>query len=100
MHTVLSPRLLSKILTVLLAAAAAVSCSALSPDEHQTDQTPLDPGVRVRDCEGPATSLPAELAATLEPRSPAMTPDDQWADMARQVPGGFAVSCTTTAGRC
>ena len=43
----------------------------------------------MRDCEGPATSLPAELLAALEPRKD-YHPDHVWADIAERVPGGFA----------
>ena len=45
---------------------------------------------RVKDCDGPATSLPPNIAATLPPRTGSMVPDDQWADLASRVPGGFA----------
>lgn len=45
--------------------------------------------MRVRDCEGPATSLPADLVATLDPRK-AYHPDHVWAEIAERVPGGFA----------
>jgi hypothetical protein len=41
-------------------------------------------------CEGRATSLPPQLAATLPPVGSARTPDDRWAELARRVPGGFA----------
>jgi hypothetical protein len=41
-------------------------------------------------CEGPATSLPPQLAAALPPVGSARTPDDRWAELARRVPGGFA----------
>lgn len=44
----------------------------------------------LRNCDGPAASLPAKLAATLAPRTGMMRPDDQWADIAARVPGGFA----------
>ena len=46
--------------------------------------------VRVADCSCPATSLPDALAAALPPRTGQMHPDDQWADLAAVVPGGFA----------
>jgi hypothetical protein len=46
--------------------------------------------VLVRDCVGPATSVPAELAAAIPPRTGKMVPDDRWADLAATVPGGFA----------
>jgi hypothetical protein len=46
--------------------------------------------IRVADCVGPARSLDPAIAATLPPRSGLMRPDDQWADLALRVPGGFA----------
>lgn len=42
------------------------------------------------ECEGPAVSLPPAAAAALRPRTGAMVPDDRWADLALEVPGGFA----------
>lgn len=48
------------------------------------------PLVRVRDCEGPARSLSPIIAALLPRRDGGMQPDDQWADLAKEVPGGFA----------
>jgi hypothetical protein len=63
-------------------------------------RSPSDPGsasdlgpesaLRMNDCDGPATSLPPLIAATLPPRSGHMQPDDRWADLAAEVPGGFA----------
>ena len=92
MHTVRDPRSLSTTLAFLVlataGAATAVSCS--TPDESNPGSTLSEPAMRVRDCEGPATSLPAELAATLDPRPAPTTQDDQWARIAREVPGGFA----------
>ena len=46
--------------------------------------------VKVADCVGPASSLPDALAAALPPRTGNMQPDDQWADLAATIPGGFA----------
>src|SRR3954447_25875135 len=46
--------------------------------------------VTVSACVGPATSLPDSLAATLPVRDGRSMPDDQWADLAAVVPGGFA----------
>lgn len=92
MHTVRGPRSLSTTLAFLVLATAgaapAVSCS--TPDERNPEPGLSEPALRVRDCEGPATSLPAELAATLEPRPAPTTQDDHWANIAREVPGGFA----------
>lgn len=92
MHTVRNPRSLSTTLAFLVlataGAATAVSCSA--PDERDPEPGLSEPAMRVRDCEGPATSLPTELAATLEPRPAPTNQDDHWAHIAREVPGGFA----------
>ena len=46
--------------------------------------------VKIPDCTGPATSLDPNLAATLRRRDGSMSPDDDWADLARRTPGGFA----------
>ena len=43
----------------------------------------------VRDCKGPALSLPDSLRARLRPRT-GFWPDDYWADLAEKIPGGFA----------
>jgi hypothetical protein len=70
---------------VLIAVTAACSRSTAP------DPLPVDPLlVRVRDCSGPATSLDPALAAKLPPRDGRMSPDDEWADLAERVPGGFA----------
>jgi hypothetical protein len=57
-------------------------------------QLPIDAqyanDVHVRDCNGPALSLPSALRAQLAPRTDMMQPDDHWADLAEKVPGGFA----------
>ena len=42
------------------------------------------------ECDGPAVSPPPAAAAALPPRTGAMAPDDRWADLAREAPGGFA----------
>ncbi|HYO74299.1 MAG TPA: hypothetical protein VEU33_50320, partial [Archangium sp.] len=85
------PRSLSTTLVFLvLATAGAATAVSCTPDESNPGSGLSEPPMRVRDCEGPATSLPAELAATLEPRPAPTTPDDQWAHIAREVPGGFA----------
>jgi hypothetical protein len=71
--------------SVLLIAAAACSGST------EPGLPVLDPSlVRVRDCSGAATSLAPAIASTLPPRDGGMMPDDQWADLAERVPGGFA----------
>src|SRR5437867_5792352 len=76
-------RLYHSLLAVLLSAA----CS------EATQPRQLNPGVslmRVKDCNGPAKSLDPAIAATLPPRTGSMRPDDEWADLAQRVPGGFA----------
>lgn len=78
-----SVRLIQR-LVVLIAAAA---CSGST----EPDLFALNPSlVRVPDCSGPATSLNPAIASTLPPRDGRMMPDDQWADLAQRVPGGFA----------
>jgi hypothetical protein len=68
---------------VVFAAACAASTEPRGPQ--------LRPSlIRVADCDGPARSLDPAIAATLPPRSGLMRPDDQWADLALRVPGGFA----------
>lgn len=69
----------------VLAAGLLTLLTCRSPS-GVADLTP----VRVRDCDGPASSLPSAIAATLPPRTGNMMPDDQWADLAAEVPGGFA----------
>ena len=63
-----------------------LGCSGLTPP----DLSPLARAIRVADCNGPAVSLDPSLAASLPARDGNMRPDDQWADLANQVPGGFA----------
>jgi hypothetical protein len=46
--------------------------------------------VQVRDCDGPALSLPSGLRAQLPARTGIMMPDEHWADLAEKGPGGFA----------
>ena len=72
-------------LTAICAAAVILAACRQKPVS-----TPQGGVVRVRDCEGPARSLDPGLAAALPPRTGAMHPDDQWADLAARVPGGFA----------
>lgn len=67
--------------------AVATACSAVT----QPDKSTLKPTLtKVPDCIGPATSLSPAIAASLPPRTGNMRPDDNWADLAAQVPGGFA----------
>ncbi|MFL5577630.1 MAG: hypothetical protein ACJ79S_16870 [Gemmatimonadaceae bacterium] len=74
----------------LLLAAGGCSSSSTSPGDRDPNAAQLADVVRVRECAGPATNLPADLAAALPPRTGMMRPDDQWADLAAEVPGGFA----------
>lgn len=65
----------------------AVACSSAT----QPDNLTLNPSLaRVADCNGPATSLDPAIASTLPPRDGRMMPDDEWANLAERVPGGFA----------
>ena len=73
---------------ILLVIAACAACISLSTGNDAI--APARREIRVRDCEGPPTSLSPELKSTLAPRSGHMAPDDQWADIAERVPGGFA----------
>ena len=66
----------------------AVTACAASTEPRQPQLRPSL--TRVADCVGPARSLDPALAAALPPRSGLMRPDDQWADLALRVPGGFA----------
>jgi hypothetical protein len=67
--------------------AVATACSAVT----QPDKSTLKPAfTKIPDCNGPATSLSPAIAASLPPRTGNMMPDDKWADLAAQVPGGFA----------
>src|SRR5207237_57293 len=70
-------------LIVFVACPSPHSSSAIATQTSQPD-------VRIADCNGPATSLPSELRAALKPRTHRIDPDDSWAALARQVPGGFA----------
>lgn len=72
---------------VALTLLGAACSSATSPDAAPERAASVGPaGV----CEGPATSLPPQLAAALPAVGGARTPDDRWAELARRVPGGFA----------
>ena len=79
------PRFCLLKLPVLVLAATACAAST------EPRQPQLRPSlIRVADCDGPARSLDPAIAATLPPRDGWMRPDDQWADLALRVPGGFA----------
>src|SRR5438105_4462639 len=67
---------------------ACTSRRSGAPVPLDTRRTKTD--VRVADCEGPALSLASGIRSTLKPRTGRMNPDDHWADLAEQVPGGFA----------
>lgn len=70
--------------TLVLACSSSVGPSQLSVDPRYAND------VLVRDCKGPALSLPDQLRAQLHPRTGLMRPDDHWADLAESIPGGFA----------
>jgi hypothetical protein len=77
-----------RLLPKLTLIAVATACSAVTqPDKSPALKTAL---TKVPDCNGPATSLNPAIAASLPARSGNMMPDDKWADLAQQVPGGFA----------
>jgi hypothetical protein len=73
-------------ITVMIGVLAGGIAACSSP----ADPEPRLRMVRVRDCSGPATSLPAARAAALPLQGEIVTPDDRWAEIARRVPGGFA----------
>jgi hypothetical protein len=75
------------LLKVLVVVFVVAACAA-STEPRQPQLRPSL--IRVADCDGPATSLDPAIAATLPPRDGWMRPDDQWADLAQRVPGGFA----------
>lgn len=66
--------------------AVAAACSAVTQPDKSTLKRAF---TKVPDCNGPATSLNPAVAASLQPHT-YLLPDDKWADLARQVPGGFA----------
>jgi len=66
------------------------ACSAASPTSTPKNPPLASSELRVADCDGPPLSLPTNLRATLAPRTGQMVPDDHWADLAEQIPGGFA----------
>jgi hypothetical protein len=73
-----------------IALPAILMVSAACSEATRLSAPKLSPGLRVADCDGPATSLDPAIAATLRAREGTRTPDDRWADLARQAPGGFA----------
>lgn len=78
--------------SVGVAAALGIvwACSSGSPSVTAPKDIPRSNYVRVADCDGPPVSLPANFRALLGPRTGQMVPDDHWADLAEQIPGGFA----------
>src|SRR5262249_44146034 len=74
-----------RLIVGVMTALALVAC-------HAGSHAPpiAAPAIRLADCRGPARSLPDSLARRLPPRTGRMRPDDQWADLALTVPGGFA----------
>ena len=80
----------SLITAVLVCGGSACSDNGPSAENVVERAELVRRSTAVRNCEGPATSLSASLANKLPPRTGGMQPDDQWADLAEQVPGGFA----------
>jgi hypothetical protein len=86
-------RVMHRSLVNALVVCSASACSYPGPSArdvivNRTEN--LRRSTAVRNCEGPAISLSPSLAAALPPRTGGMQPDDQWADLAEHVPGGFA----------
>lgn len=80
------PRLILGCLTVLLV-ACSVETATTAPHPlpaHMAAETVI----RVNDCQGPATNPDPAVLATLPAFQP--TIDDDWARIARTIPGGFA----------
>src|SRR5438105_7701025 len=76
------------------------SCATVSkPSPATTDNARESSAIRVADCDSPARSLPAEFQSMLVPRRRPVDSDDHWADLARQVPGGFAGILYDRSGR-
>ena len=73
----------------------AAGCSSATEPGLFTD----DSDVRLDPCTGPATSLDPVYSAMLEWRGEPQTLTEQWADLARRVPGGFAGAMFDRAGR-
>lgn len=82
-----SARLSGVVTASALLAALSVSCS---PATGPTATDVSGRAARVRDCNGPALSLSAALAAELPPPGRIVTHDDDLAQLSRRAPGGFA----------
>lgn len=74
----------------LAAVFASLALAACGTHSAGTPAVPQPAAVHLAQCSGPATSLPDSLARQLPRRTGRMMPDDQWADLANAVPGGFA----------
>ena len=72
------------------AAIAVIALAGCRPSDTTIAPTPPAPAIRLAQCDGPASPLPDSIARQLAPRTGRMMPDDQWADLAKTVPGGFA----------
>ncbi len=70
---------------LLLSNCRSISDTGVAPFEASDKPAPI----RVRDCEGPATSLPEAIVATLPSRN-GTSIDHVYATLATEVPGGFA----------
>jgi hypothetical protein len=70
--------------TVCVLVAVGAACSSTADPDGRPRL------VRVRDCGGPASSLPPALAAELPTPGAIQTDDARRAEAARRVPGGFA----------
>lgn len=83
-----------RVVNVAVAAAPCIvwacACTAAAPTVTPPRDIPHSGNARVADCDGPPVSLPNNLRALLGPRTGQMVPDDHWADLAEQIPGGFA----------
>lgn len=77
-------------LAALALLLGAAGCSRSTDPDGPRAAPASARAVRVADCEGPAASVPPGALAGLPPRGSFLTIDDRWADLARQVPGGFA----------
>jgi hypothetical protein len=82
-------------LVLVLVPLLMSGCSSTTGAERFTDNS----DVRLDPCTGPATSLDPVFAAMLEWRGGVRDQNEQWADLARRVPGGFAGVMFDHAGR-